>query len=357
MTHPQPGEWNTHYAQGRRFRALRDAERTLLAEHVPSPGNGGRALEVGCGLGELAFHLASTGFTVDAVDWSDTALEHARAGSPADVRWLRLDIERDDLAPLEKNTYDLITLRLVYAFLGDRTRVLHDLGSRLCEDGAIVVITPLAANTPAGKRDIALDEDEISLLSAGWEQVRRFDADGLALVILRGPRRDHAIAVEKNRPAPHAVTGACAVVTDADGRVLLGRSTSGMWELPGGRTEGSEPFERTAVRELAEETGLIAALADAQVLSMLWDDHHGISRLTAVVRVTAHSGTPRRCEPDKFARWEWHPTHTLAHLDRIFAPSAQALIAVWPGVLPGLTPVRAYPHAGRIPGDSAGGAV
>ncbi|WP_406462537.1 class I SAM-dependent methyltransferase [Streptomyces sp. NBC_01622] len=180
MGYLQPGEWNTHHAQGRRFRSLGNAERTLPAEHVPSPGNGSRALEIGCGLGELA----STGYTVDAVDWSETALEHARAGSPgrADVRRLRLDIERDDLTPLEENTYDLITLRLTYAFLGDRIRVLHDLGSRLREDGAIVVITPLAANTPAEKRDIALDEDEIRLLSAGWEQVRRFDADGLALV-------------------------------------------------------------------------------------------------------------------------------------------------------------------------------
>jgi protein-L-isoaspartate(D-aspartate) O-methyltransferase len=104
------------------------------------------------------------------VDWADIALDHARATSPAGVRWLRLDVERDDFAILEENAYDLITLRLAYAFLGDRTRVMHDLGHRLREDGAIVVITPFAANTTAKKRDIALDEDEIRLLSAGWEQ-------------------------------------------------------------------------------------------------------------------------------------------------------------------------------------------
>src|ERR1044072_393612 len=44
-------------------------------------------------------------------------------------------------------------------------------------------------------------------------------------------------AVEKGRPTPQAVFGACAVVTDAARRVLLGRSTRGMWELPGGRIE------------------------------------------------------------------------------------------------------------------------
>ncbi|MFD4554893.1 methyltransferase, FxLD system [Streptomyces sp. NPDC058469] len=356
MGYAEQEEWNTHYAQDRRFRSLGETERALLAEHVPAPGDGGRALDVGCGLGELAVHLASAGYTVDAVDWADSALDHARATSPAGVRWLRLDVERDDLALLEENTYDLITLRLAYTFLGDRTRIMHDLGRRLREDGAIVVITPLAAHTPAKKRDIALDEHEISLLSAGWEQVQRFDTDGLAVVILRSPRLNQIAVAEKHKPAAHAVTGACAVVTDVHGRVLLGRSTSTMWELPGGRTEGSEPFEQAAVRELAEETGLIAEVADGHVLSMLWDDNQGISRLTAVVRITAHSGTLACREPDKFTRWEWHPLHTLAHLDQIFAPSAQALDAVWPGVLPGLAPVHAYPHAiihPRVDGEPA----
>ncbi|MDR3083343.1 MAG: NUDIX domain-containing protein [Streptomyces sp.] len=46
----------------------------------------------------------------------------------------------------------------------------------------------------------------------------------------------------------------------ASGRVLLGRSTRGMWELPGGRIETGEVAQVSAVRELAEETGLTARL-------------------------------------------------------------------------------------------------
>ncbi|MEN1889002.1 methyltransferase, FxLD system [Streptomyces mirabilis] len=345
MAYTEHKEWDEHYAGGQGFQQLGETEQTLLAEHVPAPAEDGHALDIGCGLGELAVHLASMGYTVDAVDWSESALARARSDHESGVRWLRLDIEQGDLQPLYEDGYDLITLRLMYAFLGDRTRVLEDLGRRLREGGAIVVITPLAANTPAEKRDIALDEDEISLLTAGWEQIQRFDVDGLAVVILRGPRQDHAEVAEKERPTAHAVTGACAVVTDGSGRVLLGRSSSNMWELPGGQTESSEPFEQTAVRELAEETGLIADPADAHVLTMLWDDNHGVPRLTAVVRLTAFSGTPTCREPAKFSRWEWHSLHTLAHLDRIFAPSAQALDAVWPGIIPGLQAARAYPHA------------
>ncbi|MGW7423560.1 methyltransferase, FxLD system [Streptomyces sp. NPDC054813] len=356
MAYTEQKEWDEHYAGGKGFRQLGENEQRLLAEHVPANAEDCRALDLGCGLGDLATHLASMGYTVDAVDWSESALTRARSDHESGVRWLCLDIEQADLQPLHEDGYDLITLRLMYAFLGDRTRVMHELGRRLREGGAIVVVTPLAANTPAERRDIALDEDEINLLTAGWGQVQRFDADGLAMVILRRPRQGQAEVAEKNRPTAHAVTGACAVVTDGSGRVLLGRSTSNMWELPGGRTESSEPFEQTAVRELAEEVGLIADPVDAHVLTMLWDDNHGVSRLTAVVRLTAFSGTLTCREPASFVRWEWHPLYTLAHLDRIFAPSAQALDAVWPGIIPGLPTVPAYPHAidhPRVDGESA----
>ncbi|MFI5795971.1 methyltransferase, FxLD system [Streptomyces sp. NPDC051677] len=356
LAYTEQKEWDEHYAGGQGFRQLGDSERALLAEHVPAPAEDGRALDVGCGVGDLAVHLASMGYMVDAVDWSQSALARAHGDHESGVRWLCLDIEQGDLEPLHEDGYDLITLRLMYAFLSDRTRVMHELGRRLREGGAIVVITPLAANTPADRRNIALNEDEISLLTSGWEQVQRFDADELAMVLLRGPRQGQAEVAEKERPTAHAVTGACAVVTDGSGRVLLGRSTSTMWELPGGRTDSSEPFEQTAVRELAEEAGLIADPADAHLLTMLWDDNHGVSRLTAVVRLNAFSGTLTCREAAKFSRWEWHPLHTLAHLDRIFAPSASALDAVWPGIIPGLPPVRAYPHAinhPRVDGEPA----
>lgn len=186
MGHTRQDEWDAHYADGKAFRPLGDTERALLSAHVPAPAEGCRALDVGCGLGELAAYLASVGCTVDAVDWADSALVRAGTTHPVGVRWLRLDIERDDLAPLHQDGYDLITLRLVYPFLRDRTRAMDGLGRRLREGGAIVVITPLAATTPEERRDIALDETEIDLLCAGWQRVDRFDAEGLAMLILRG---------------------------------------------------------------------------------------------------------------------------------------------------------------------------
>nr|BFD87044.1 hypothetical protein StreXyl84_64450 [Streptomyces sp. Xyl84] len=351
MTYTARDDWERHFSDGKGFRHVGERERELLAEHAPAPDGGGRALDVGCGTGELAAYLASLGYTVDAVDFTESALARAREEHAAveGVRWLHLDIERDDPAPLHEDGYDLITLRLMYPFVQDRGRVLHGLGERLRDGGALVVITPVAETTPEERRGIALDEDEIAVLAAGWETVDRLDADGLAFLVLRGPCHAGTRAVEKRPTTAHALTGALAVVTDDAGRVLLGRSRRGMLELPGGKTSGPEDFAAAAVRELAEETGLVADPADAHVVTMLVDDSHGIPRLTAVVRITAWTGTLTNAEADKSARWEFFDLHALACVGAVFVPAALAVDSVWPGVIPDLPPVVSYPLAADRP--------
>ncbi|SEO93598.1 methyltransferase, FxLD system [Actinacidiphila rubida] len=352
-------DWSNHYTAGNGFRPLGATEKALLAEHAPAPSGGGRALDAGCGTGELAAFLASLGYTVDAVDFAEGAVDRARAEHAAveSVRWLCLDLDRDDPAPLHEDGYDLVTLRLMYPFLARRMSVAHALGERLRPGGALVVITPVVEHTPDERRSIALDEDEIALLTEGWETVERLEADRLAVLVLRGPCHTGTRAVERKRPpAGPAVTGALAVVTDAAGRVLLGRSRRGMWELPGGRNEGSESFEVAAVRELAEETGLAADVENAHVVTMLADSIGGVPRLTAVVRITAWSGRLANPEADKFDRWEFVDLHVLSCVGAMFVPAAQALDAVWPGVLPDLPPVVSYPLAVEqppVPGESA----
>ncbi|MFC4854830.1 class I SAM-dependent methyltransferase [Actinophytocola glycyrrhizae] len=64
----------------------------------------GRALDIGCGPGRNAVHLAAAGFSVDAVDLSDAALTWAkeRAGD-ADIRFLC-----GDVFSMELGEYDLV---------------------------------------------------------------------------------------------------------------------------------------------------------------------------------------------------------------------------------------------------------
>ncbi|MEU3348299.1 class I SAM-dependent methyltransferase [Streptomyces sp. NPDC006700] len=183
-------EWDRGYAEGRRYRLLTDAERSLLATHLPAAA-GRRALDVGCGTGELAAHLSSAGYTVDAVDWSETALAEAGTRYREAARWLRLDVEEDDGSSLHANGYDLITLRFVAPFLTSRDRTLDALGRRLRPGGALVLITPLAAETPAERRAIALDEGALARLQNQWTAAERHDTDGLVFLILRGPRQDN----------------------------------------------------------------------------------------------------------------------------------------------------------------------
>ncbi|MGW2647243.1 class I SAM-dependent methyltransferase [Streptomyces sp. NPDC001393] len=199
-------EWNTGYASGRRYRQLCDHERSLIATHVPAPVDG-RALDIGCGVGDLAAHLSSLGYRVDAVDWSDNALAEATAQHGQAARWLRLDIEGDDWSPLHADGYDVITLRFVHPFLKHRDRTTQALARRLRAGGALVVITPLAAATPAERRGIALDENELAGLQAGWSAVERHDTEGLAFVVLRGPHQAAAATPPRGIGRPHAAPG------------------------------------------------------------------------------------------------------------------------------------------------------
>ncbi|HEY5333377.1 MAG TPA: NUDIX domain-containing protein [Solirubrobacterales bacterium] len=59
------------------------------------------------------------------------------------------------------------------------------------------------------------------------------------------------------------VPGAAIAVQREDGRILFGRrGDNGVWALPGGAAEVGGSFARTAIDELREETGLVAAHAD-----------------------------------------------------------------------------------------------
>lgn len=59
----------------------------------------------------------------------------------------------------------------------------------------------------------------------------------------------------------------CAVLRQADGRILLARRAPGQhleghWELPGGKVEAGESLEAALQRELLEELGLVVSVGE-----------------------------------------------------------------------------------------------
>ena len=112
MTGEDRDKWNARYAAGAYGERTHPSPYLVasLERFAARPGSsaGGRALDLACGRGRNALHLAASGYEVDAVDISGEAL--ARAQAAANLQGLRphfheLDLDEDDLPRAD---YDLI---------------------------------------------------------------------------------------------------------------------------------------------------------------------------------------------------------------------------------------------------------
>ncbi len=107
----------------------------LLLELLPAAG---RALDVGCGTGNVARHLAARGVEVDAVDISAAMVEHGRRlpyGTHPRLHW---HVSRIDEAPLTP-PYDLITAGESLHWL-EWADVLPLFGRLLTDEGSLVIL-------------------------------------------------------------------------------------------------------------------------------------------------------------------------------------------------------------------------
>ena len=122
------------------------------------------------------------------------------------------------------------------------------------------------------------------------------------------------------------LVGVSAVVI-RDSRVLVGRRKGShgaeTWGFPGGKVDPGEHPGLTVLRELSEETGLLASSATPIVWTsdVLDDDHLHYVTLHHLVDVPA--GEPRVMEPDKVHEWRWVPWHDVPK--PAFAPTASLI--------------------------------
>ncbi len=131
-------------------------------------------------------------------------------------------------------------------------------------------------------------------------------------------------------PALQAMTllVAAVIVHDRDaGLVLLiqrgphAKFAPGSWDLPSGKSEPGEPVTATAVRELREETGLIAEPGELRIAHIVHCSY-GVEApngfLTVVFAASQWAGQPANNEPDRHSRVAWIPTRAIP---RDFVPT------------------------------------
>ncbi|MFG1932118.1 class I SAM-dependent methyltransferase [Mycobacterium sp. NPDC048908] len=179
MSTPDAKEhWEQHYAESDRRWSGRVNVR--LAE-IASPLQPGHALDLGCGEGADAWWLAERGWTVVAVDISDTALQRAAAGAEDRGMSDRIRFEQHDLSEsFPDGEFDLISAQFLHSMLPfDRPKVLKRAATAVRSGGLLVIVDhagppPWASKLDHHHHDFPSAEEVIDALELGddWQRVR-----------------------------------------------------------------------------------------------------------------------------------------------------------------------------------------
>ena len=142
------------------------------------------------------------------------------------------------------------------------------------------------------------------------------------------------------------LVGVGVLVVREDGCVIVGRRKNahgaGMLALPGGKVDYGETFVETGVRELEEETGLVAVWEGgprgetndvpamelarppevATVLNTVMESESLQAIVPIVVMYARGDPQPRLIEPHKCEGWTWLPYADIASQPDVFPPLA-----------------------------------
>jgi SAM-dependent methyltransferase len=145
-------QWEQRYAETDKVWSGRVNVR--LAE-VVSPLEPGHALDLGCGEGADACWLAEHGWTVVAVDISDTALQRAKAAADAKGVGDRIEFVQRDLSDgIPDGSFDLISAQFLHSMAKfDRPPVLKQAAGAIRPGGLLVIVDHAGPPPFASKLD------------------------------------------------------------------------------------------------------------------------------------------------------------------------------------------------------------
>ena len=181
MSEPNPEAktyWEEHYGERERIWSGRvNVQLAAVVGELPA----GRALDLGCGEGGDAVWLAERGWSVVAVDVSETAL--ARAAGEAEARGVldRIDFQRHDLSDsFPDGTFDLASAQFLHSTVRlERPAILRKAAAAVAPGGLLVVVDhaappPFSKKVPHDHPFPSPEEvlAELNLPVAEWDRVR-----------------------------------------------------------------------------------------------------------------------------------------------------------------------------------------
>ncbi|MFI2204770.1 class I SAM-dependent methyltransferase [Streptomyces sp. NPDC020192] len=187
-----PEYWDRMYSTGYRAPDPTPFERQMFRNYT-TVKSGQRVVDIGCGQGHMAAHMAAWGLTVTAFDFSSVAIEHARASHQDHgdlVTYARHDFNADAIpGMLAPGSVDIVVCRHSLEFL-DQSRFLSDARRWLTRSGLLQITTHRAELMPPTAPRRGLTEPQIQAVCRGWQFMTTYGLDGsgsLIGIVLRGP--------------------------------------------------------------------------------------------------------------------------------------------------------------------------
>lgn len=97
----------------------------------------------------------------------------------------------------------------------------------------------------------------------------------------------------------------------------------GTWTMPGGKLHFGEELKEAALRELSEETSIVARKEDLKVISLTNDIVPDAHFVTIGFLCEKFEGQAKTMEPDEIVEWQWFDLKNLPK--PIFPPSQKIL--------------------------------